>query len=406
MLHTSTTKRLALAVAITAALGASFAGGSASADPKQLTAFVGTGSDTTQDVMNALSGHANGGNFTPAQSSVASGQRQLISFNATNIGTGVSDNCITPKVGGPTFLRPNGSTNGVRALSRSMDSTGWGAAECGGITDISGLVDFARSSSGPQNAAATDLTYIPFGRDAVSFAYYRAGGAGGPVTSLTRPQLTSLFTTGSLVVSNGVENVTIIPCGIQTGSGTFTFWNTVHAASATENAATTVCNNLGGTGRVQEHDAIGLKAKGDLANAATPGVQVIIGFSAANYIAKANGVAIGNPIAVNVGIGSISNNGAGVDLGNPIDNTTSVPNLAPAASFYSSSIFGRDVYNVLPTAFVTGGGNNDLKTLFIGSTSGVCSSTSIIQQFGYLSLGASCGSTTLTGNVRTGQTNA
>ena len=71
MLHTSTTKRLALAVAITAALGASFVGGSASADPKQLTAAVGAGSDTTQDVMNALAGHANGFNFTPAQSLVA-----------------------------------------------------------------------------------------------------------------------------------------------------------------------------------------------------------------------------------------------------------------------------------------------------------------------------------------------
>ncbi len=403
MLHSSRKQRLALTVATMAALASSFTGGSASADPKQLTAFVGTGSDTTQDVMNALAGHSNGSNYTPAQSSVASGQRQLISFNATNIGTGVSDDCITPKVGGPTFLRPNGSTNGLRALSRAMDGGGWGSPACGGQTDVSGLVDFARSSSPTSNAAATDLTYIPFGRDAVSFAYYRAGGAGGPVTSLTRPQLTSLYTTGSLVVSNGTENVTIIPCGIQTGSGTFTFWNTVHNATATENAATTVCNNLGGTGRVQEHDAAGLKAKGDLAAA---GVQVVIGFSAANYIAKSNGVAIGNPTTFNVGIGSISDNGAGVNLGNPIAAGSTAPNLLPASSFYSSSIFGRDVYNVLPTAFVTGGGNNDLKTLFVGSTSGVCSSTAIIQRFGYLGLGAACGSTSMTGPVRTGNTNA
>ena len=133
-------------------------------------------------------------------------------------------------------------------------------------------------------------------------------------------------------------------------------------------------------------------------------MQVVIGFSAANYIAKSNGVAIGNPALSNVGIGSISDNGAGVNLGNPVSGTA--PNMLPASTFYSSSIFGRDVYNVLPTAFVTGGGNNDLKTLFIGTTSGVCSSTSIIQQFGYLSLGANCGTTTLTGPVRSGQTNA
>ena len=401
MLHSSSKKRMALALAASALLGSAFAGSSASADPKQLSAVVGTGSDTTQDVMNALSGHVNGFNFTPAQSSAASGQRQLVSFNATNIGTGVADNCITPKVGGPSFDRPNGSTNGLRALSRALDGTGGGSAACGGVTDVTGLVDYARSSSGTSNAAATDLTFIPFGRDALSFAYYRAGGAGGPVTSLTRPQLTSLFTTGSIIVANGTENVTIIPCGIQTGSGTFTFWNTVHAASATENAATTVCNNLGGTGRVQEHDAAGLKAKGDLAAA---GVQVVIGFSAANYIAKSNGVAIGNPALSNVGIGSISDNGAGVNLGNPVSGVA--PNVVPASSFYSSNIFGRDVYNVLPTSIVTGPGNNDVKTLFIGSTSGVCSRSATIQQFGYLSLGAACGSTTMTGPLRTGQVNA
>jgi len=401
MLHSSTKKRIALAIAASALLGSAFSGGSAGADPKQLTAFVGTGSDTTQDVMNALSGHANGVNFTPAQSSVASGQRQLISFNATNIGTGIADNCITPKVGGPSFDRPNGSTNGMRALSRAQDGTGWGSAACGGLADVSGLVDYARSSSGTSNAAATDLTFIPFGRDAVSFAYYRAGGAGGAVTSLTRPQLTSLYTTGSLSVSNGTENVTIIPCGIQTGSGTFTFWNGVHAAAGTENAATTVCNLLGGTGRIQEHDAAGLKAKGDLAAA---GVQVVVGFSAANFVAKSNGVAIGNPATFSVGIGSISDNGAGVNLGNPVTGTA--PNMLPVSTFYSSSIFGRDVYNVLPTAFVAGPGNNDLKTLFIGSTSGVCSATAIVQQFGYLSLGASCGSTSMTGPLRSGQVNA
>lgn len=402
MLKSSNTKRLALSVAVMAAAVTPLFAGSASADPKQLGALVGVGSDTTQDVLNAMAGNSNNVPYTPITSSSASGARQVISFDATPP-VGVADNCISPKVGGPTFDRPNGSTNGRAALSRALDGTKWGSAACGGLADLGGIVDFARSSSGPASGdTGTTLTYVPFGRDAVSFAYYRAGGAGGPVTSLTRPQLTTLFTTGTLSVSNGIESVNIIACGIQTGSGTFKFWNTVTTASTSlENTATTTCNNLGGTGRLQENDAAGLKAKGDLA---ASGTQVVVGFSAANFVAKSNGVADGNPAPLSVGLGSISDNGAGVNLGSPISG--SAPNVAANATFYNSSIFGRNVYNVLPSAIISGGGNFDIKTMFVGSTSAVCSANAVIVQFGYLSLGAGCGTTTTKGSLIAGQVNA
>ncbi|MEQ1704123.1 MAG: hypothetical protein ABMA25_28785, partial [Ilumatobacteraceae bacterium] len=68
MLHTSAKQRLALAVALTASLATAFTGGSANADPKQLTAAVGVGSDTTQDVMNAMAGYTNDTYFTPIHS--------------------------------------------------------------------------------------------------------------------------------------------------------------------------------------------------------------------------------------------------------------------------------------------------------------------------------------------------
>ena len=55
MLTTKTKKALAAGLAVTA-LGAGLLAGSASADPAQLSAIVGVGSDTTQDVMNALAG--------------------------------------------------------------------------------------------------------------------------------------------------------------------------------------------------------------------------------------------------------------------------------------------------------------------------------------------------------------
>ena len=102
------------------AIGSSLVGGSpASADPKQATALAGFGSDTTQDVLNALAGHVNNNNFTPVQSSLATGKKQIVSWDA------VGGPCITPKAGGQSIVRPNGSTNGRRALSRAIDGFAW-----------------------------------------------------------------------------------------------------------------------------------------------------------------------------------------------------------------------------------------------------------------------------------------
>ena len=396
MLHTSAKQRLALAVALTASLATAFTGGSANADPKQLTAAVGVGSDTTQDVMNAMAGYTNDTYFTPIHSTSGSGARQIISFDALPP-AGVADNCITPKVGGPTFTRPNGSTGGRRALSRAIDGTNYGSAACGGVQDVAGLVDFARSSSGPAAGdTGTNLTYIPFGRDGVSFGYYRADGS--PVTTLTRAQLTSLFTTGPQVIGG----VRIIPCGIQTSSGTYSFWNGVTTANGTqENSATTECNNLLGVGvRSQENNGADLQARGDAADAAVNGTQVIIGFSAGAYIAKSNLVAPG-AIPAGVGIGTISDNGSGTNLGSPVVGTA--PNLTPSSTFFGDATFGRSVYNVFPTSVITSAfGNDDLKTLFVGGTSALCSNVSVINAFGFL-VHPSCGSTATKGSLISGQ---
>jgi len=396
MLHTSAKQRIAIAVALTASLAAGFTSGSAGADPKQLTAAVGVGSDTTQDVMNAAAGFTNGNYYDPIASSSASGARQIISFDATPP-PGVSDNCITPKVGGPTFTRPNGSTGGRRALSRAIDGTSYGSAACGGVQDVSGLVEFARSSSGPATGdTGTTLTYIPFGRDGVSFAYYRTDGS--PVTTLTRAQLTSLFTTGVQVIGG----VRILPCGIQTGSGTFAFWNTVTSATTPqENTTTTECNNLLGVGaRSQENNGDDLKARGDAADAAVNGTQVIIGFSAGAFIAKSNLVAPGVPPA-GVGIGSISDNGSGTNLGSPVVGIA--PNLTPSGTFYGDAIFGRSVFNVFPTSVITSAfGNDDLKSLFVGAGSAMCLNATVTNAFGFL-VAPNCGSTATKGSLISGQ---
>lgn len=396
MISSTAKKRLALGLTV-ATLGASMLAGSANADPAQYGALAGFGSDTSQDVLNALSGKSNGLLYTPIQSSAATGGKQIISFDAI-APAGAADNCVTPKIGAPTFTRPNGSTQGRRALSRAQDGAGYGSAECG-IADVSGVVDFARSSSGPSGTSGA-LTYIPFARDGISFAVYRP--AGSPVTTMTRAELDALFTTGPQVIGG----VRMVPCGIQDGSGTYAFWNTAAGVSAGEEAtATTLCRSVNagvlGNGRLQENNAVQLKEAGDLV-AALPGeanTQVVVGFSAGAFIAKSNGVATPTPPA-EVKIGAVSNNGSGVNLGSPVVGTA--PNLTPSASYFADSVFGRRIYNVFPSSVINGFGNADLKDLFVGSTSKICQATTTINTFGFL-VAPDCGVTTITGDLVTGQ---
>lgn len=366
----------------------------AQADPVSDNAFIGVGSDTIQDVGNAWSGFTNATYYLP----VNFGAATLKSYDATDP-VGVSP-CLATKLGGPTFDRPNGSTSGRRALSRAIDGTGWGSAACGGLKAVSGQIDFARSSAGP-SGAGTDLTYIPVGRDAMSFAYFKAGA--GAVTTLTRAQLTSLFTGTGPQIINGVR---VLPCGIQLGSGTFAFWQTVTTASAAAEAtATAECNALVSSpstaGRAQENDGDALVARGLAAEAAVPGTQVVIGFSAGAFIAKSNGAAPGGMPATAL-MGSISNDGAGNNLGLPIVGTA--PNLTPAAAFYANTVFGRTVYIVVPTAKIDSlFGNTALKGLFKGSTSAIClASTQVTtNKFGFLTA-VNCGDTSLKGPLITG----
>ena len=90
----------------------------AGADPRNV--LVGVGSDTTQDVVGGLAGVG----IQPTVPLVG-GVRVLASFDAALSSGGVTQTgtCITPKPGAPTFDRPNGSTNGRKALSRAIDGT-------------------------------------------------------------------------------------------------------------------------------------------------------------------------------------------------------------------------------------------------------------------------------------------
>lgn len=389
-------KLVLAALAATISVGLLAPASPVSADPKFADALVGAGSDTTMDVMAALSGFANGKPFTPVQSTVASGSKLIASWDSKLASQ--TDNCIAAKLKAPTTYRPNGSSEGRRALSRAIDGTVYGpTTECGGSKVVTGLFDFARSSSGPSSGdTGTALTYVPFGRDALAVAYY-ANGVTTPVTDFTRAQLTSLYTTGPQTI-NGVE---VVPCGIQLGSGTYASWLTMTAATAVQDeSSTATCAAAGATtGRIQENDATALKMKGD----GLVGKQVIIGFSAANFIAQGNGVAL-SQLAAGVDLGTISNDGTGANLGAAYTTSGTAPVLYTAApTFYASTVFGRNVYNVFDTARVTGIGNNDVKSLFVGATSAVCSTDGqiTVNKFGFSTI-STCGAITLTGSLISG----
>ena len=417
MFNSTRTTRLVKVAAVAAAVGSiaaiGFAGNSpAQADPKQYTdPIFGFGSDTLQDVSNAFAGFSNGVVYPPLQTSAATGTKQIVSWDAFAPGADPTlVNCITTKTGAPQIQRPNGSSNGVRALSAAFNvGQRWPAAAgaCGATRPMGGLVDFARSSASV-NTTAGPLVYIPFGRDALSFAYIKP--TGGPVTSITSGDLTALHATGPQLIGG----VPVIACGIQTGSGTYQSW--MRSLGLTElglgDPGTNTCNNAGVapfTSRVQENNGPDLIGKSASLAAMTSNIcdgvaggepvscanaQLIVGFSASQFIARSNGVGIPNPLLVgaNAGLGAV--NGLASVSG-------TIPNLAPVLAGYASATFGRDVTFVLAAASIEGASAlPHLVDMFVGSSSKVCAATTTIQSHGFLALGGACGSTTQRGPFR------
>jgi len=396
--------RSVAALAAAASLGSLIVSTSAPAGADPRPTVVGVGSDTTQDVLNGLAGVG----LQPTVP-LLGGSKVLASFDA--IVGGTTGTCITPRPNTPTFDRPNGSGNGRKALSRAIDGTPWKVtgSTCpspGGST-VSGVIDFARSSSGPSGSGP--LMFLPMARDALSFAWSAPALPIGvsPVTTLTSSQLTSLFSAGPQTIA-GVE---IIPCQIQTGSGTYKTWNTDLGVSAAQMAAaTTTCRTAPGVvapGELQENDGNALRTRADK----FPGKEVIIGFSAANFISQSNGTSVSQLTLGGVDLGAID------ALGKPYAGTA--PNLVPCGTapgctsdFYANPTYGRTVYNVVSAAKITGPGNNDLKLMFAQTALGtpaICTpgAQATVRAFGFNSLPAgpgagTCGDTSQTGPLEAG----
>lgn len=347
-------KRRAGVVATIALAGLAFGAVPAFADPAAGTfkTLSGVGSDTTQDVVAGLA---------TAVSSIGS-------YDATGSAT------IVTRSGGVSYVRPNGSGAGINALSASANSTG---IKKFNSVDITGQVDFARSSSGPSSTfPGTDLTYIPFAKDAVTFAVNAASDFPRdiPVGSSAQDSISPApFTLRNIYRCTATSYndadftpVTIRPLLPQSGSGTRKFWlSTVGITEGTQGGCVT---DIGNT--VEEHSGLQLTGTGD-----------IVPFSIAQFIAQGNHTSLPSTVIERryaAQLGSIS----GVK---PMVNNAGVVELNAAFPV------NRYVYNVVQTSRLA---EPAIAAAFVGTTSSVCGNPAIIKAYGFQSIGALCGNTT------------
>lgn len=356
-----TTLRLGVVAASAVAMLAFGAIAPATADPITVKSLNGAGSDTTQDVL--------GG--------VATAVTAIGSYDAVGSAT------IQTTSGGPVFTRPNGSTAGVQALSASVNNTGTRTFPAAGGVSITGQIDFARSSSAPSSSfAGTDLTFIPFARDAVTYAVSAAsdfprdinlGNATQDAMSPAPFTLRNIYRgTVTTYVDSNLEPVTIRPIVPQQNSGTRSFW--LGALGLTEAAIVgTPTTDISNT--AQEHNGTYITGAGDIAP-----------FSIAQYIAQGNHGAL--PTTVSERRGNIA-------LGN-VDSVKPYNLTGSGIELNAAFPINRLVFNVVQTSRLSGTSTADnlLKATFSGSTSTVCAASAQIKQYGFGTIGSLCGNTT------------
>ncbi len=334
------------------------------ADPTGFKSLSGVGSDTIQDVMNGM----------------GSAVSAIGSYDAVDPSSGAIGGNIITKSGGPAYVRPNGSGDGVKALSDSIE----GAGHLWNGVNISGQVDFARAS-GFQGSSGTDVTYIPFALDAVTYAvnagsdFPRNLPLGSSADAANKLSLYNIYNCikTSYTNTNG-DSVTIHPLLPQSNSGTAKFWaQTMGYTDTTVPSCVKRVNTDSTPSIVEEHNGTSIDDAGD-----------IVPFSIAQYIAQGNHASISQAFGVsvlerrgNVVLGSINGQPAIRESG-----TTTVMN--------PSFPITRQVFNVVSSASVAPAGL--IKTTFVGASSSVCSQSALIQAFGFQTI-SNCGDTSLQG---------
>jgi len=372
----------------------------ASADPAngKFGTLVGTGSDTTQDVLNGLSAAIGG----------STGLR-IASYDATGTAS------IVTRDGAAALPRPNGSGNGRDVLRVAIGQSTTATATINGVpttwtsANATGNVDFARTSSG---AGAADvaangvLTYIPFAKDAVTYATssnsvipaLTLGSAadavdsngvgvaslfsiyGGKVTRvITVNGAYSKVVNASYVLQSGEVSTPIHALVPQAGSGTRSFWiGKVGITEANITGGTVPVKDVFGASNlpVQEHDGTALQND--------PGA--IVPFSIGQWVAQGNGITGVNDRRHGAALGSINGQ---------------APTTGTAGNYELNEGFTsitRTVYNIVPSALADDE-NSKINWAFVGTGSLICSQEDVIKKYGFgLLTGSgvnSCGDTSI-----------
>jgi hypothetical protein len=429
--------KAAIAVGINALVLSGLVAGPASADPPAgvYADLVGTGSDTTQDIMNGLSA-AIGVNPDTDNRYIASYDAAPGDMLAADCQT--DDDKITPQEGGLTFTRPNGSSNGrdtLRASIGQSSSVSVRSYACGLVpsSDVNyvtlsanqtltaavhqGVTQFARSSSTPpadQTNTAGVLAYVPFAKDAMTiavspttkipaltFGTSSVDTEFGDVVGKVEPTLYALYTckvtqviepsVGASFLANddyvevaGDEATPINVYIPQAGSGTRAFWIAkfnVTESNISGGAANASCLDDtidGGDNNgvaVQEHSGL---AVGSDDYGVTP-------HSIPTYVAQNNGVE-GVTSRIN---GSVLHPIGGI---NPTNGTGTSKVLNPTyLTSSNTSMLSRLMYNIVPSRTLDDPSSLE-NEVFAGTSSLLCSETATITEYGYGLLTASTGS--------------
>ncbi|GAA2993725.1 substrate-binding domain-containing protein [Actinokineospora diospyrosa] len=317
-------QRLIVVASAALALAGVFAG-TAQADPTGAPTYrelAGTGSDTTQTVLNGLS-----------EAITINGTKVLGSYDARGSAQ------ITTKDANPacTINRPENSAGGVTALKASVAAN-------------NGCLQFARSSSNSA-AANTDLKFIPFAIDALTYAV-RSDSA--VPKKLTKAQLTAIYT---------CANTAFKPLAPQFGSGTRSFFVRSIMPAGTVDSA----NLFGPTGQyacVNDKDAANEPIQEHVGTYLTD-TRHLLPYSIAVYNSQVYGNA---PAAQGKAV-----------LG-------TVDNIQPT-NLNTSSVFKRDVYNVIPADKLEVA---PFSTVFVGANSAVCQRGDVITRYGF-GIAPNCG---------------
>jgi hypothetical protein len=320
-----------LGVVASLALGIFAAVPAAHADPVS-NSYAAVGSDTLQASMNALT---NGTSVTGPRVRVTASGATLGNFDAFAPGFNAAGGTIQTKPAGNFFGRPSGSGAGVDALVASINNTTYTA---NGVTaNVGGLIDIARSSAGPSAQVAGGLlAWVPYGRDAVAFAY--SGGSAADqanVADLTPGQLNTIYSATADQVINGTTVKAYLP---QSGSGTRKFFM----------GAIGIPSNVAGSAVYTNNNTLAENDATVFPTTVPVGTAYVVPFSAANWISQSN-LAAPNTIPAS----------GAVKLGTPVVDASNVPvpaytgtgtALVPNAPFYANTTFGRDTYLVVEAA--------------------------------------------------------